>query len=241
MTAPLPPRVFISYAHDSTLHQEAVRDLWVLLRSLGVDAKLDLPAAERRQDWPLWMHEQVREADYVLVIASPAYRQRAEGDAPPGEGRGVQFEAALIREELYRDRKVGITRFLPVLLPGRSAEEIPAFLGPVSATFYRILELTPAGVERLLRVLTDQPWEVEPPLGKVPHLPPRSNELTRRVDVTPQTALQPLTHELVLQISLEDGQLRTRAVLAGTVLAERKSAIPYGMEDAFAASTGPPR
>lgn len=124
------PRVFISYAHDSDDHQEAVRDLWILLRGCGIDARLDLPAAERRQDWPLWMLEQIREADYVLVIASPAYRRRAEGTAAADEGRGVQFEAALLREELYRDRDAGMGKFLPVVLPGQSADDIPAYNCP---------------------------------------------------------------------------------------------------------------
>jgi len=67
-------RVFISYAHDSSAHQDAVRDLWVFLRSNGFDARLDLPVAERRVDWPVWMHHEVRDADFVLVIASPAYK-----------------------------------------------------------------------------------------------------------------------------------------------------------------------
>ncbi|HEY1574124.1 MAG TPA: hypothetical protein VGG05_22475 [Pseudonocardiaceae bacterium] len=39
-----------------------VRDLWVLLRSHGIDAHLDLLAAQQRQDWALWMADQVREA-----------------------------------------------------------------------------------------------------------------------------------------------------------------------------------
>jgi tetratricopeptide (TPR) repeat protein len=181
MTAPT--RVFVSYAHDSVEHQEAVRGLWILLRSLGVDARLDLPAAERRHDWPIWMLRQVRKADFVLVVASPAYRRRAEGDAGVNEGRGVQFEAALLREELYRDREAGMRKFLPVLLPGGSADDIPAFLGPTTATFYRVTELTTAGVERLLRVLTAQPLELEPPLGKVPELPSRPAELAGRAGV----------------------------------------------------------
>ncbi len=43
-------RVFISYAHESAEHVEAVRDLWVLLRSCGIDAQLDRVAAQQRQD-----------------------------------------------------------------------------------------------------------------------------------------------------------------------------------------------
>lgn len=100
------------------------------------------------------MHGEVREADFVLAIASAAYCRRAEGLAEPDEGRGVQFEAALIREEMYRDRQAGIEKFLPVLLPGASREDIPAFLGPTTATSYRVTEMTPQGVEQLLRVLT---------------------------------------------------------------------------------------
>ena len=67
-------------------------------------------AAETRQDWTLWMQHQLRDADFVLVVASPEYKRRAEGDAPPGEGRGVQWEAELIRDAYYNDRESGVRR-----------------------------------------------------------------------------------------------------------------------------------
>jgi len=113
-----PVRVFVSYAHDSDEHVAAVRDLWVFLRGQGIDARLDLPAAERRQEWSAWMLEQVRDARFVLVVASPAYKRRSDGLAAADEGLGVQFEARLIREFFYRDQDDGVERFLPVLLPG---------------------------------------------------------------------------------------------------------------------------
>ena len=172
-TAGGPVRVFISYAHDSDEHVAAVRDLWIFLRSQGIDARLDLPAAERRQEWPTWMTEQLRDARFVLVVASPAYKLRSDGPAAADEGRGVQFEAGLIREYFYRDRRAGVQRFLPVLLPRVSAACIPDFLSPVSATSYRVSSMSVAGCEKLLRVLTGQPYEVEPPLGRVPVLAPR--------------------------------------------------------------------
>ena len=103
------PRVFISYAHDDAAHEERVRDFWLFLRNNGIDASLDLPAAGQRQDWAEWMTRQVRDADRVLVVASPDYKRRAEGDAGPGEGRGVQWEARLIRD-----------RLLPTSTPGCS-------------------------------------------------------------------------------------------------------------------------
>lgn len=167
------PRVFISYAHEDVRHTEQVRELWILLRRNGINAVLDLPAADRRQDWALWMQRQVREADFVLVVASPEYRRRSEGDARPDEGRGVQWEAALIREAYYSDRQAAQQRFLPVLLPGRSTKEIPEWLGPHTGTSYRVAEFTLTGAEELIRTLTRQPREVAVALGPIPVLPSR--------------------------------------------------------------------
>src|SRR5664280_2486318 len=167
-------RVFISYAHDNAAHQDAVRDLWVFLRSNGFDSRLDLPVAERRVDWPVWMHHEVRDADFVLVIASPAYKRRAEGDAGVDAGRGVQWEAALIREEFYTDRDRGLAKFVPVVVPGQSAAAgIPAWLGPTTTSHFSVSELSVAGAERLIRYLSGQPFEVAPPIGTLPVLTPR--------------------------------------------------------------------
>jgi hypothetical protein len=167
-----------------------VRDFWVFLRSQGVDAQLDLPAAERRQEWPAWMQEQVRDARFVLVVASPSYKRRSDGYAAADEGRGVQFETRLIREFFYRDQSVGLKRFLPVLLPGVSVEDIPDFLSPTSAMHYKVTSMTVDGCESLLRVLTGQPYEVVPPLGSVPVLPPRvttrPHEVTTTTDAVPR-------------------------------------------------------
>jgi hypothetical protein len=134
---------------------------------------LDLPAAEQRVDWAQWMTLQLRDADWVLAIASPEYKRRSEGDALPGDGRGVQWEGRLIRELFYANQDEGLRRMLPVVLPGCSADDIPLWLAPVSATYYLVSDYTVGGAEKLLRVLTGQPWETEPPLGTLPTLPPR--------------------------------------------------------------------
>ena len=166
----VPVRVLISYAHDDETHRERVRAFWLFLRANGIDARVDLTAAERRQDWAEWMTLQVRDADRILVVGSPAYRRRAEGDAGSAEGRGVQWEARLIRDRFYSDQRAGLVDVLPVVLPGCSEADIPAWLAPTSATFYRVGDFTVAGAEALLRVLTAQPRETEPELGPVPRL-----------------------------------------------------------------------
>ncbi|MER5261558.1 SEFIR domain-containing protein [Actinosynnema sp. NPDC002837] len=159
--------MFISYAHESDEHVEQVRDLWIFLRRCGIDAKLDRVAGQRRQDWALWMGDQVRQADHILVVASMAYRERSEGRSAPEVGKGVQWEARLIRDAFYRDQRA-LDRFVPVVLPGQSTEGVPDFLAPASTTVYTVREYTPTGAEQLLRFLLDQPEEVEPPLGAVP-------------------------------------------------------------------------
>jgi hypothetical protein len=176
-------RVFISYAHDDVDHVVLVRRFRDFLHDVGgVDARLDLTAAERPRDWPAWVQEQVRAADFVLVVASPAYKVRAEDDAPAGSGRGVRWEVRLIRELSYADHLVGLAKVLPVVLPGRDVSEIPFWLGPTTRTHYAVREFTVAGAEALLRYVTGQPYEIDLEPAPVPILPPRRLGLRRDAD-----------------------------------------------------------
>ncbi|MDQ7802604.1 toll/interleukin-1 receptor domain-containing protein [Amycolatopsis sp. A133] len=168
------PAVFLSYARepDDPAHEESVLRLWTFLRSCGVDARLDLGEAGERRDWALWMAAQIREAGYVLVIASPAYRRSAEGRGQAHEERGVQWEARLIRDAFYADPHA-LNRFVPVVLPGQSVAGVPDFLAPATSTVYPVSDFTVEGAEQLLRLLTNQPEFIPQPLGPVPALAPR--------------------------------------------------------------------
>lgn len=214
-----PVRVFVSYAHDDAEHEDRVREFWVFLREHGIDARLDKPAAQRRQDWPLWMLRQVRAATFVLLVASPAYRQRAEGEAPAGAGLGVQWEAALIREEVYADREAALNRFLPVVLPGCAQEDIPVWLGRATATHYAVSDYTVPGAESLLRLLTAQPYETEPPLGTPPVLAPRG-----AADPAERPGLRT---ELLIHATGDGAGLVVDVALAGTPLCHRESTLPH--------------
>lgn len=163
-----PPRVFISYAHDSEQHKDQVREFARFLRAgLGIDIRFDQWHEDVRQDWAAWAIRQVLRADFVLVIASPAYKHRADACDQPFEGRGSQFEAALLRDLLMEDRAAWVRKTLPVVLPGRRVDEIPTFLQPYSASRYQVDELTIDGVEELYRVITRQPRHHLPAPGSL--------------------------------------------------------------------------
>jgi hypothetical protein len=73
-----PPRVFISYAHESPKHEERVLELADKLREYGIDAIIDQYEPTPQEGWPRWMVRQLEDADYVLMICTPAYHRRIE-------------------------------------------------------------------------------------------------------------------------------------------------------------------
>jgi hypothetical protein len=151
------PRVFVTYAHDTPEHKDLVEKFATFLRAgIGLDVHLDAWYDNVRRDWSLWATEHLREADFIVVIASPDYKARADGTAMPHEGRGSQFETAIIRDNLTRDLRRETERVLPVVLPGRSIDEIPMFLNGHSTTRYHVEEFTEAGVADLLAAITGQ-------------------------------------------------------------------------------------
>lgn len=170
------PRVFISYTHDDEAHVEAVRLFSVFLaETCGIDVHMDRWDLDRRRDWSLWARGQLAAADFVLVIASPVCRVVGDGAMHNLDNRGMQSELSLIRELLHSDRDTWTAKLLPVVLPGRSTEEIPLFLQPNTADHYLVTDLTLHGADDLLRVLTGQPFDRRPTPNPTPvRLPTRS-------------------------------------------------------------------
>lgn len=179
------PRVFVSYTHDDFAHTELVRAFCEFLRAdCGLDVHMDRWDVDRRREWYTWAINQLTKADYVLVIASPMCRLAGDGQIPSMKHRGMQSEMSLIRESLHAGRDTWLAKLLPVVLPGRSAEEIPVFLQPQTADHYKIMENTVAGAEELLRVITGQPAYPPPTMkSQVVSLPPRPS--ARDADLGP--------------------------------------------------------
>lgn len=166
-----PPKVFISYSHDSQEHFDRVLLLSDTLREWGVDCHIDqyelAPA-----DWLRWMERRIREADFVLIVCTATYCRRFNGEEEPGKGLGVRHEGGVISVELY-NRQTETAKFIPVIFSVTEAAHIPT---PLQATNRHALNIekleTDRGFENLYRQLTRQPRVVPKPLGKMRSLPP---------------------------------------------------------------------
>ena len=149
------PWVFVTYAHDSEQHKDQVREFATFLRKkIGLDVKLDQWDDNWRRDWSAWALENLIDADFIVVIASPDYKRRADGKAPPEEGRGAQFEASIIRDHMTKNLAAEVRRVLPVVLPGRTVEDVPTFLAPYSTTRFHVDRFTVEGVAELVAAMT---------------------------------------------------------------------------------------
>src|SRR5438045_7614107 len=115
-TAP-PPRVFISYSHDSQEHGDRVLELADRLRADGIDAIIDQYIQFPPEGWPAWCEAEIRKAGFVPMICTETYLRRVNGEEEPGKGHGVLWEARLIRQHLYDAGSVS-SKFVPVLLAG---------------------------------------------------------------------------------------------------------------------------
>lgn len=164
------PRVFISYSHDSDAHCERVLALAERLRRDGIDVRLDRYESAPEEGWRRWMEKQVGEADFVLLICTEVYARRIRGEEAPGRGLGVQWEGALLTQELY-EAGVQTKRLVPVILDPADAAHVPTVL----RDFTRYNPSTDAGFDALYRRLTGQPEIVPKPVGPVHHRPPRDS------------------------------------------------------------------
>lgn len=185
-----PPRVFISYSHENPAHRsQVIRFATVLRGDLGIDVRLDAWYEGNRQDWSRWALEEMDNADFVLAIASPSFRDRVDGRGDPADGRGARFEGALLREWITRHQPDGVRRILPIVLPGNAIADIPQLLLPYAATHYVVQQVTPAGLLEIHRTLAGD--------GN-PRLPRRGEYRVPPLD----DPVRPVTGESVLLTSL---------------------------------------
>lgn len=89
-----------------------------------IDCEIDqhfLPAYPK-EGWMKWMRDQIAQADYVLMVCTPIYRDRYERNVKVG-GNGVAFEGLIISERLYEEY-FKCLKFVPVICDGGSLDHV---------------------------------------------------------------------------------------------------------------------
>jgi hypothetical protein len=155
------PVVFLSYSHDSAEHRDRVLALSERLRQDGVETILDRYVnGTPPEKWPRWMLNGIECSTHVLCICTPTYYRRFRGHEIPGAGKGVDWEGAIITQEIYDSRNHG-TKFIPVMFAGAAEGHIPEPLR--GATHYHLEE----GYEALYDAILGQAGAEPAPLGQL--------------------------------------------------------------------------
>src|SRR3989344_3478716 len=131
------PRVFISYTHDSKEHLDLILEISNKLRAEGIDIVLDQYEQSPPQGWPKWMDQNIKSAEFVLMVCTENYYKRVMDEEKEGMGLGIKWEGRLIYQHLYNSDSKS-KKFVPVLVKREDAKFIPTPMQ--GATHYIITE-----------------------------------------------------------------------------------------------------
>lgn len=177
-----PINVFISYSHDSDAHRDRVLALSNRLRKDGVTTILDqYENGSPMGGWPRWMWDKFDAAQFVLIVCTETYYRRFRGHEDPNKGKGVDWEGALITQELYDSRSQTL-KFVPVFLNDAVQAHIPEPLRSIS--HYALT--TDANYHSLYDFLLGQAGAEPHPVGTLKYKPRKQGGVLH-FDDTPST------------------------------------------------------
>jgi hypothetical protein len=156
------PKCFLSYSWEAVEHSKWVLDLARALQERGVYVYLDQWDVQPGMDLPKYMEECVRESNFVLLICTPTFAEKADS----GLG-GVGYEKSIVTGEIFTKRSKD-TKFIPVLRTGSASSALPSYLRSRVFLDFREASQFAERLEELLRHLYDERAEVRPPLGVKP-------------------------------------------------------------------------
>ncbi|MGE0803378.1 MAG: toll/interleukin-1 receptor domain-containing protein, partial [Lautropia sp.] len=156
-----PPKLFISYSHDSQSHKDWVLTLATRLVANGVDVVLDQWDLTLGSDLPRFMEGGLTQAERVLAICTEAYVEKANR----GKG-GVGYEKMILTAQLIQD--VSSDRIVAVVRSGVATPPVPTFLSSRVYIDFRDDLAFEGKYGELIRDLHGQKISPRPPLGSNP-------------------------------------------------------------------------
>lgn len=155
-------KVFVSYSWDNPGHISWVKKFASRLRTDGVEAILDRWELHPGDPVTEFMENSITNADFVILILTPSYRERA--NLRKG---GVGYEGTIITGEIYS--KANHRKFIPILRKGTWNESSPTYAASKLYIDMRDIDedREEFGYRDLLLTILGR-REAAPPLGKVP-------------------------------------------------------------------------
>lgn len=163
------PKVFISYSHENLQFEQTVLTFTNKLRAEGIDANIDLYEEAPAEGWPRWMDNQIRTADFVLVICTKSYFDKTIPEN--NQGKGVSWEVNIVYQYIY-DNYSENTKFIPVVFNDSDIDNIMVPLK--SFTYYNVNSSD--GYDRLYWRLRGVSKIQKPELGKLRALPQKEQK-----------------------------------------------------------------
>jgi len=156
------PTCFISYSWDGEPHKDWVRVLSNRLQENGVKVYLDQWDIHPGSDLPEYMETSVRESEFVLLICTPVFANKANA----GRG-GVGYEKSIVTGEIF-SRSHASKKYVPILRVGDQNLSLPSYLKSRIFIDFRDDTLFEKSLIKLLRHIYNSPTHSPPPIGTRP-------------------------------------------------------------------------
>ncbi len=157
----LPPKLFVSYSHDSQQHKDWVLQLATRLVKNGVNVILDQWDLKLGSNLPGFMESGLTESDRVLAICTATYVEKANS----GIG-GVGYEKMILTADLMKNTVT--ERIIPVVRNNKTDTLVPKFLSSRVYIDFRDDLNYEAKYAELLRDIHGQAISPRPVLGVNP-------------------------------------------------------------------------
>ena len=169
-----PPRVFISYSHDSADHKRWVLDFATTLVNRGVDAVLDQWDLGPGDDLPEFMEQSLASADFAIMVCTEKYVKKANA----GEG-GVGYEKMIMTAGSLS--KISDNKVIPIVRE-KTNQPTPTFLSSKLYVDFSDDDDVEFALDELLRKLLNTPLFKKPEIGSNPFEPLKDSRPDRTAD-----------------------------------------------------------
>ncbi|WP_019556493.1 toll/interleukin-1 receptor domain-containing protein [Thiomicrorhabdus arctica] len=170
----IPPRVFISYSHDSAEHKGWVLDFATTLRNRGIDAVLDQWDLKPGDDLPHFMETELAKCDFVVIVCTEEYVVKANA----GKG-GVGYEKMIASASLLS--KIDENKIIPIVRQS-DTPVLPTFLQSKLYINFSNDSDVEYSLDELVRTLLKAPLYEKPEIGANPFKPLGGSKPDRTAD-----------------------------------------------------------